>query len=109
MFCCKDDLHTLFFVAKTINAPFFVTKRIYARFFIAKTIYAFFFVAKMIYALRPESFCALEVAIRKVQTFWASGAELVKIDPFVLGVRALIDMGMAVTTAIKTQNQCGPF
>ena len=72
LFCCKDDLHTLFFVAKTINAPFFVTKRIYAHFFIAKTIYAFFFVAKMIYALRPESFCALEVAIRKVQTFWAS-------------------------------------
>ena len=31
-----------------------------------------FFVAKMIYALRPESYCALEVAIRKVQTFWAS-------------------------------------
>ena len=77
MFCCKDDLHTLFFVAKTINAPFFVTKRIYARFFIAKTIYAFFFVAKMIYALRPESFCALEVAIRKVQTFWASAPNMV--------------------------------
>ena len=32
-----------------------------------------FFVAKTIYALRPESFCALEVAIRKVETFWASG------------------------------------
>ena len=27
----------------------------------------------MIYALRPESFCALNSAIRKVQTFWASG------------------------------------
>ena len=27
---------------------------------------------KTIYALRPESFCALNVAIRKVQTFWAS-------------------------------------
>ena len=26
----------------------------------------------MIYALRPESFCALKVAIGKVQTFWAS-------------------------------------
>ena len=35
-----------------------------------------FFVAKMIYALRLESFCALEVAIRKVQTFWASALEL---------------------------------
>ena len=36
----------------------------------------FFFVAKMIYALRPESFCALEVAIRKVETFWASARHL---------------------------------
>ena len=35
-------------------------------------IWAHFFVAKTIYALRPESFCALKVAIRKVQTFWAS-------------------------------------
>ena len=34
-----------------------------------------FFVAKTIYALRPESFCALKVAIRKVQTFWASGLD----------------------------------
>ena len=31
-----------------------------------------FFVAETIDALRPESFCALKVAIRKVQTFWAS-------------------------------------
>ena len=31
-----------------------------------------FFVAKTIYALRLESFCVLKVAIRKVQTFWAS-------------------------------------
>ena len=31
-----------------------------------------FFVAKTIYALRAESFCALNLAIRKVQTFWAS-------------------------------------
>ena len=30
-------------------------------------------VAKTIYALCPESFCALNFAIRKVQTFWASG------------------------------------
>ena len=34
-----------------------------------------FFVARMIYALCPESFCALEVAIRKVQTFWASAVD----------------------------------
>ena len=27
---------------------------------------------KTIYALCPESFCALKVAIRKIQTFWAS-------------------------------------
>ena len=39
---------------------------------VAKTIYAFFFVAKTIYTLRRENFCALKVAIRKVQTFWAS-------------------------------------
>ena len=62
-FCCKNDLSTLVLLQKQFTHTFFV----------AKTIYAFFFVAKMIYALRPESFCALEVAIRKVQTFWASG------------------------------------
>ena len=33
-----------------------------------------FFCRETIYALRPESFCPLKVAIRKVQTFWASGA-----------------------------------
>ena len=76
MFCCKDDLHTLFFVAKTINAPFFVTKRIYARFFYRENDLRVFFVAKMIYALRAESFYALEVAIRKVQTFWASAVPM---------------------------------
>ena len=31
-----------------------------------------FFVAKKIFALHLESFCALKVAIGKVQTFWAS-------------------------------------
>ena len=31
-----------------------------------------FFVVETIYAPRPESFCALNFAIRKVQTFWAS-------------------------------------
>ena len=35
-----------------------------------------FFVAKTIYTLRPESFCALNFAIRKVQTFWASALDL---------------------------------
>ena len=35
-----------------------------------------FFVAKTIYALRPESFSALKVAIRKVQTFGASAPTL---------------------------------
>ena len=55
---------------------FVVTKRICAHFFVAKTIYAFFLVAKTLYALCPESFCALKVAIRKVQTFWASGSHI---------------------------------
>ena len=32
-----------------------------------------FFCRKTLYALRPESFSGLKVAIRKVQTFWASG------------------------------------
>ena len=32
-----------------------------------------FFCRKTMYALRPESFSGLKVAIRKVQTFWASG------------------------------------
>ena len=63
LFCCKNDLHILF-CRKNYLCTFFVTKRIYAH---------FFFVAKTIYALSPESFCALKVAIRKVQTFWASG------------------------------------
>ena len=51
---------------------FFVTKRIYAYFFYRENDLCVFFVAKTIYAIRPESFCAL-VAIRKLQTFWASG------------------------------------
>ena len=46
----------------------------YATFYVAKMIYAFFLSQKTIYALRPESFCALKVAILKVQTFWASGS-----------------------------------
>ena len=72
-FFCPNTINAHFFVAKMIWAHFFVAKTIYAHFFVAKTIYAFFFVAKTIYALCPESFCALKVAIRKVQTFWASG------------------------------------
>ena len=32
-----------------------------------------FFGAKKVFVLRLESFCALKFAIRKVQTFWASG------------------------------------
>ena len=54
---------------------FFVTKRIYAPFFCRENDLRVFFVAKTIYALHPESFCALKVAIRKVQTFWASGVD----------------------------------
>ena len=73
--------HTCF-VAKTIYTHFFLSQKLFMHFFVTKRIYAYFlcrennlhafFVAKKIYALRPESFCALKVAIRKVQTFWAS-------------------------------------
>ena len=54
---------------------FFCHKKNLRTFFVAKTIYAFF-CRKTIYALRPESFCALKFAIRKVQTFWASAHRL---------------------------------
>ena len=63
-------IHAHFFVQIKLMHTFFVAKMIWGHFFIAKTIYAHFFVAKTIYTLRPESFCALKVAIRKVQTFW---------------------------------------
>ena len=46
---------------------------IYAHFFCGKNDLRAFFVAKTIYALRPESFRALKFAIRKIQTFCASG------------------------------------
>ena len=60
------------FLSQKLFMHFFVTKRIYAHFFLSWTRFTRFF-AKMISALRQESFCALKVAIRKVQTFWASG------------------------------------
>ena len=90
-FFLKNNLH--FFVAKTIYVLFLSQTR-FTRFVVAKKIYVFFcsennlciflsqkrcarfFVAKTIYALRPESVCALKVAIRKVQTFWASAASI---------------------------------
>ena len=65
-------IYTHFFVAKTIYTLFFVTKKNLRTFFLSRKRFTRFFVAKTIYALRPESFCALKVAIRKVQTFWAS-------------------------------------
>ena len=71
LFCCKNDLHT-FLLQKLFMHLFCHKKNLRALFFVAKTIYSLFFVAKTIYALSPESFCALKVAIRKVQTFWAS-------------------------------------
>ena len=40
--------------------------------FCGKTIYALYWSRKTIYALRLESFCVLNSAIWKVQTFWAS-------------------------------------
>ena len=48
-----------------------------------------FFVVETIYAPRPESFCTLNFAIRKVQTFWVSAVfdrlpcQLKKITAFV--------------------------
>ena len=83
LFCCKNDLSTLvllqkqfthIFLSQKLLRTFFVTKRIHAPFFVAKKIYALFLSQKTIYALRPESFCALKVAIRKDQTFWASAS-----------------------------------
>ena len=59
------------FLSQKIFMHFLVTKRVCAHFFFANTVYVFF--AKTINALHPESFCALKVAIWKVQTFWASG------------------------------------
>ena len=46
-------------------------KMIYALYLSRKIIYTLF-VAKTIYAVLLESFCALNFAIWKVQTFWAS-------------------------------------
>ena len=63
--------YTLFLSQKDL-CIFLSQKEFMHPFFVAKTIYLLFFVAKTIYALCPESFCALKVAIRKVQTFWAS-------------------------------------
>ena len=51
IFCRKNDLRTLF---------------------VAKNDLRTFFVAKTINALCPESFCMLNFAVWKVQTFWAS-------------------------------------
>ena len=67
------------FLSQKIFMHFLVTKRFCAHFFLSPTRFTVFF-AKTIYALRPESFCALKVAIRKVQTFWASAAK----DPSIL-------------------------
>ena len=68
-FCCKNDLSTLF-LSQKLFMHFFCRKKICAYFFVAKTICAFFLLQER---FRPESFCALKVAIRKDQTFWASG------------------------------------
>ena len=79
-------IYAHFFLANTINPHFFVAKMIRAHLFCCKNnLYTLFcrendlrafFVAKTISALCPESFCALKVAIRKVQTFWASASML---------------------------------
>ena len=59
-----------FFCHKNYLCTFFVAKKFAHTFFVAKTICAFFLLQER---FRPESFCALKVAIRKDQTFWASG------------------------------------
>ena len=56
LFCRENDILTLFVAKNDLHT---------------------FFVAKTIYALLPESFCALNFAIRKVQTFWASAVDYV--------------------------------
>ena len=66
---CFRFTHT--FLSQKLFMHFFVTKRICAHFFFREHGLHIFF-AKTIDALRPESFCALKVAIWKVQTFWAS-------------------------------------
>ena len=65
LFCCKDDLHTLFFVAKLLM-HLFLSQKEFTHVFLSRKRFTRFF---------PESFCALEVAIRKVQTFWASAVD----------------------------------
>ena len=69
-------IYTHFFVAKKYLCTFWSQKEFAHPFFCREHGLQFFF-AKTIYALRPESFCAFKVAIRKVQTFWASVGEIV--------------------------------
>ena len=49
--------------------------------FVAKNHLRTFIVTKTIYALCPESFCALNFAIQKIQTFWASGGQVAFCNP----------------------------
>ena len=64
LFCRENDPRT-FVVAKTILVTIFLSQKRFVKRFCKRV-----FVA--IYAVRPENFCALKFAIRKVQTFWAS-------------------------------------
>ena len=75
-----SDLRTLFY-RKNYLCTFLSQKEFAHTFFVANMVYAFFF-AKTIYALGPESFCALKVAIRKVQTFWASAVIVYSLKSF---------------------------
>ena len=65
--------HHLFAISVSDLRTLFCRKNYLCPFLSQKEFVHTFFVAKMIYAPCPESFCALKVAIRKVQTFWASG------------------------------------
>ena len=57
---------------------FFLPQKYYVHIFLSQKRFSRFLVAKTICALRLESFWALKVAIRTVQTFWASACPLEK-------------------------------
>ena len=71
-------IYTHFFLLQRLLMHLFCHKNNLSMFFCLENDLRVFFVAKTIYALRPESYCALEVAIWKVQTFWASGVRRVR-------------------------------
>ena len=65
-------IYPYFFVQVQLTHTFLLQKQ-FTHTLLSQKRFTRFFGANTIYALRPESFCALKVAILKVQTFWASG------------------------------------